>query len=179
LDGLVPPGPRDAVEGVPPVSFMEGPVPPRALITPTAAASRRTPRAAATPHGAPEVAQRLECASLRALSDHRTAPGDLRPHSCLPQTTRLSEDPTTHTVGGANPTPAPGVGEPEQAASAPEWQGPVCGAACFRQPPSWPVTGRKPRAAPESVDFLPKSASQVSNYRPHSRDLRRSEPRER
>jgi hypothetical protein len=84
VEGPVPPGPRDAVEGVPPVSFMEGPVPPRGLIAHTAAASRRSPCAAATPHGASELAQRLECASLLALSDHRTATADLLPQPYLP-----------------------------------------------------------------------------------------------
>ena len=53
----------------------------------TAAASRRSPSAAATPHGASELAKRLECASLPALSKRDTPPGDLRPRSCLPQTT--------------------------------------------------------------------------------------------
>ena len=64
--------------------------------------------------GTSEVAKRLECASLRALSKHRTAAGDLPPHFCFPHTTRLSEDPTPHTVGGTSPTPARGWVNPNR-----------------------------------------------------------------
>ena len=60
----------------------EGRIPPRS--SHTAAASRRTPCAAATPHGAFELAQPLEHASLLALSGNPNALGDPLPHLWLP-----------------------------------------------------------------------------------------------
>ena len=51
--------------------------------THTAAASRRSPCAAATPHGAFDFAKRLECARLRALLKSPTAPGNLLPRPYL------------------------------------------------------------------------------------------------
>ena len=71
----------------------------------TAAASRRTPRAAATPHGASELARRLS--------------------------------------------------------------------------PRWPVVGRKPKSAAESVGPPQKRAIHLLNHPPYSRNWCRSEPRER
>jgi len=75
VEGPVPPGPRDAVERIPPC-----------------------------PPSASEVAKRLECARLLALSDHPTAPGDLRLHSCLPQTTRWVAQPITLPIRGPGST---------------------------------------------------------------------------
>ena len=84
---------------------------------PGAAATHRTPCAAATPHGAFDFAKRLECASLLALSKLRSTTGDLPPQPCFPQPTGISGDPSTHTVEGPVP-PRPWGGGPEQAASA-------------------------------------------------------------
>jgi hypothetical protein len=76
---------------------------------PVAAASHhQTACTAATPNGASELAKRLECARLLALSDHRTAPGDLRLHSCLPQTTIWVVHPTTLPIRGPGSTRAKG-----------------------------------------------------------------------
>ena len=76
LEGPVPPGPRDAVERIPPC-----------------------------PPGASEVAKHLECASLLALSKSPTAPGDLPPHPCFPQTAGWVADPTTLPIRGPGSTP--------------------------------------------------------------------------
>jgi len=78
--GPVSPGPRDAVEGVPLADAVER-IPPSAP-------------------GASELAKRMECASLLALSDHRTASGDLAPHSCLPQATGWVAQPMTLPIRG-------------------------------------------------------------------------------
>ena len=92
-------------------------------------------------HGAFDFAKRLECARLRALSKHRTAAGDLLPHFCFPQTTRLSEDPTPHTVGGTSPTPARG----------------------------WVYPNRRPRPQDRKAllaELLPPAAAEVAGGRP-------------
>jgi hypothetical protein len=47
------------------------------------------------------------------------------------------------------------------------------------QPPRWPVAGRKPKPAPESVVSPQKGASRSLNKPLHSRALCRSEPRKR
>jgi len=54
---------------------------------------------AATQHGAFQLAQRLECASLLALSKSPTAPRDLPGHCRLPQTTGWIAHPTPLTLG--------------------------------------------------------------------------------
>ena len=84
---------------------LEGRVPPRSK-THTAAASRRSPCAAATSHGAFDFAERLECACLLALSDDCTAAGHVPPHPCFPQATGLSGKPTASSVRGPGSTPA-------------------------------------------------------------------------
>jgi hypothetical protein len=91
--------------------------------------------------GTSEAAKRLECACLLALSKHRTAAGDLLPHFCFPQTTRLSEDPTPHTVGGTSPTPARG----------------------------WVYPNRRPRPQDRKAplaELLPPAAAEVAGGRP-------------
>ena len=86
--------------------------------SPTAAASRRSPCAAALPHGASELAQRLECARLLALLESNTAPGVLPAthyfdfHAC-----RISCS-SNHAVPDGRLPPRRGVGAPAQAASA-------------------------------------------------------------
>jgi len=134
MQGPVPPGPRDAVERVPPVSFMEGPVPPRALITHTAAASRRSPCAAATPPRASARAQRLDYARLLALSKSDTVLGDLRSRPYLPRPFQarpywLLSRPHLPSEGRLPPRPGGGC-EPAQTASA--WRQPsfACRAPC-------------------------------------------------
>ena len=86
--------------------------------SPTAAASHRSPCAAALPHGASELAQRLECARLLALLESNTAPGVLPAthyfdfHAC-----RISCS-SNHAVPDGRLPPRRGVGAPAQAASA-------------------------------------------------------------
>jgi len=82
----------------------EGRLPPRSPHT--AAASRRTPHAAATPRGASDFAKRLECPSLLAPSKSPTAPGNLRRHCRLPQTTGWVAHPTTLPIRGPGFTAA-------------------------------------------------------------------------
>jgi hypothetical protein len=132
VEGSVPPGPRDAVERVPPVSFMEGPVPPGP--PPTAAASRRSPCAAATPPRASARAQRLDYARLLALSKSDTVLGDLpsRPYLPRPFQARpywLLSRPHLPSEGRLPPRPGGGC-EPAQTASA--WRQPsfACRAPC-------------------------------------------------
>jgi len=71
-----------------------------------AATNHRTSDAAATSYGTPDVAKRLECACLLALSKGDTPPGDLAPRSCLPQTTGWVAHPTTLPIRGPGSTPA-------------------------------------------------------------------------
>ena len=79
----------------------------------TAAASRRSPCAAATPKGASDLAKRMECASLLALSKSNTALGDLLPHPYLPgpfhHPTRFLACPRTLPSRGPGSTPGPMV----------------------------------------------------------------------
>ena len=83
---------------------MQDPVPPGPPHT--AAASRRTPCAAATPRGASDFAKRLQCPSLLAPSTSPTAPGNLRRHCRLPQTTGWVAHPTTLPIRGPGFTAA-------------------------------------------------------------------------
>jgi hypothetical protein len=56
--------------------------------------------------GTSEVAKRLECASLLALSKSNSALGDLPAQTCLPQTTEWVAHPTTLSIRGPGSTPA-------------------------------------------------------------------------
>ena len=138
----VPPGPRDAVERIPPrpdgvkaiPSFgglaVSSRVVGRAMLwragfhpgpCPGAAATHRTPCAAATPHGAFDFAKRLECASLLALSKSDTAPGNLPPRTYLPgpfHARPYSLVSRRHLPSEGRLPGRPGPGAPEQAASA-------------------------------------------------------------
>ena len=188
LQGPVPPGLRDAAEGVPPsdavervppmpdgveavfpVSFMEGPVPPG----PRDAVECIPPSAPS----ASEVAKRMECASLLALSKQRSTTGDLLPQPCFTQTTGVSGDPTTHRWR-------------TRLHHGPGWWTRTVGRALKTaklrlqssfgaQPPSWPVAGRKPKSGPGSIGSLPRGPIRLWDDPPHSRDLCASAPRER
>ena len=121
----VPPGARDAVEGVSP-----------------------------SQHGASGLAQRLECARLLALLQNASAPGDLLPDPHLPGRStpdrpRCSPDDTSPQKAGLHPRAGEDV--PEQAASGGRQRNSACGAACLPQPPRWPMASRKPKPALESV----------------------------
>ena len=121
----VPPGARDAVEGVSP-----------------------------SQHGASGLAQRLECARLLALLQNASAPGDLLPDPDLPGRStpdrpRCSPDDTSPQKAGLHPRAGEDV--PEQAASGGSQRNSACGAACLPQPPRWPMASRKPKPALESV----------------------------
>ena len=150
----------------------------------TAAASRRSPCAAATSSGASEFAQRLECARLRVLSAcwcFRRAP--LRSETSalrLPSFhDRSSGDPTTYTAGDPGSTPARGWVGPAQAASACRQQSSACRAPfALRSRRGGGGVARKPEPAPVSVGFPQKAAIHFLNNPPHSRDLCRSASRE-
>ena len=93
------------------------PGPPR-----TAAVSRRTPCAAAPPHGALELAQGLDCARLLALLARRTAARDLLPQPYLPgpcHAPAYSLLSARHLASGG-PLISSGTVKPEQAALAPK-----------------------------------------------------------
>jgi hypothetical protein len=148
MKGTVPPGPRDAVERIPPC-----------------------------PPSASEVAKRLECASLLALSKQRSTTGDLLPQPCFTQTTGVSGDPTTHRWR-------------TRLHHGPGWWTRTVGRALKTaklrlqssfgaQPPSWPVAGRKPKSGPGSIGSLPRGPIRLWDDPPHSRDLCASAPRER
>jgi hypothetical protein len=133
--------------------------------------------AAATLHGASERAKRLECARLLALSKSPTAPRDLPGHCRLPQTTGWIAHPTTLPSDGRL-APGRGPGEPAQAASTRRQRSSACRAPCA---PAGEVAGgeQNPKSAPESVASPQEGGIRFLNNPSHSRDLCRSEPRER
>jgi len=133
--GPVSPGPRDAVEGVPPSHPLErapnagrrGSPPSIGRhgrfgsdlsavpwfwragfhpgLCPVAGESRRNFSAAAISNGASEVAKRLECACLLALSKNDTAPADLLPQPA-PQNRPEFLATWHNSVGNPRPIPA-------------------------------------------------------------------------
>jgi len=159
----------------------EGRIPPR--WPHTAAASRRTPCAAATPHGAFELAQPLEHASLLALSGNPNALGDPLPHLWLPSlfyARAYSLLTRRHLPSEGRLAPQPCAGEPgrrprpeDRKARPAELLCAPCSRRSARQlvekrypPPSWEVPPRR-------------GGIRFSNNPPHSRALCRSEPPER
>ena len=164
---------------------MQGPVPPGPPHT--AAARLRSPCAAATLDGASEVAEHLECASVRALSKEQhcarrpTAP----PLSCrpVPRPTRLIAHPKAFTLPWLAFIPARGWVVLEQGGSRLKTinlhlQSSFQSQGHFTrdekslktinlhlqssfppQLPRWPVAGRKPRLAPRVGRFSSKGCS--------------------
>ena len=120
--------------------------------------------------------QAYECARLLALLKQRTAAGDLLPHSCFPQTTGLSGDPTTHTVGGTRFTPARGWVYSNRR------EGPEDSKAAPAEPlphEAAEVAGGRQKIPSELVGSPQNDAIDFLNNPPHSRDFCRSEPPER
>ena len=157
--------------------LVESRVPPRPK-THLAAASRRSPCAAATPRGAFEVANRLQYTISLALSNRTTAPGDLLPTPASSKRPDLWEGPPPSTVGNTSSTAARRRLKPNRRPRPENRHAPpvellapaATEAAGGRQKPK---LGRALVASPQdgANDFL--------NNPPHSRALCRSKPRER